>query len=289
MSVTNGQTTALAAVREQPTALGLHGSVQITGLRDVFVLAERLAQAEGFVPKALLGKPNAIAASILTGIELGMGPMEAMRSLDIVEGKPTMKAEVMLARALRAGIFVEWERSDDKTATIRLERGRAKHKHSFTIEEAARAGLAGKGNWSKYPAAMLRARCVSAALRAFAPDVLGAGVYTPEELEPTSEPLRPEVVKAEPAAILPPPRREVETADGEVVHVPNTFAECTDAVSLKVFCDDKREALMALRNGQRNAAVKRCIEAADACGVDPLDALTWCGLPTNAMDEGKVS
>jgi hypothetical protein len=180
--------TSAAIVKSAPSAaLAVSGQVRLDGVGDVFKLAQALSQAEGFIPRGLVGKPNAIAAAILTGLELGLGPMEAMRSIHIVEGKPTMSADLMLARAIRAGIRIEWEQCDGEAATLKLERSGMKHRHSFTFAEAQRAGLTTKDVWKKYAPAMLRARCVSAALRAFAPDVLGAGVYTPEELEPTSE------------------------------------------------------------------------------------------------------
>lgn len=182
------------------SALVVSGNVRLDGVADVFKLASALAQAEGFIPRGLVGKPNAIAAAILTGLELGLGPMEAMRSIHIVEGKPTMSADLMLARAIRAGVRIEWEQCDGEAAILRLERSGMKHRHSFTIGEARAAGLATKDVWKKYAPAMLRARCVSAALRAFAPDVLGAGVYTPEEVEHIEEPRRPapEVVSSKP-------------------------------------------------------------------------------------------
>ena len=181
-------------------AVGFSGSARIDSMEDVFRLADALARAEGFIPAALLGKPNAIAACILTGLELGMGPMEAMRTIHIVKGRATMAAEAMLGRAIRAGVRVEWPVSNTTIATISLQRGDAKHTHSFTIQEAQQAGLASGDNWKKYPAAMLRARCVSAAMRAFCPDVLGAGVYVEGEIEDT-KPTRVEVV-ATPKATL---------------------------------------------------------------------------------------
>jgi RecT family protein len=53
--------------------------------------------------------------------------------------------------------------------------------YSFSIEDAHRAGLLSGNAWQKYPAAMLRARCISAVARMAFPDVIG-GLYTPEEL-----------------------------------------------------------------------------------------------------------
>jgi hypothetical protein len=91
----------------------------------------------------------------------------------------------MLARAIRAGVCVEWLESTDAIATLRLTRDGVEHEETWTIEGARKAGLAGKsGPWQTYPKAMLRARCISAAVRAFAPDVIGGGgLYVPEEAE----------------------------------------------------------------------------------------------------------
>lgn len=173
---------AITRLGGQSSALGVSG-VRIESMSDVFRLAESLAGAGGFIPKHLAGNPGAIAAAILTGIELGIGPMEAMRSIHIVEGKPTLSADLMLARAIRAGVRVEWEQCDEVAAIVRMERAGLKHRHSFTKADAERAGLWGKNTWAKYPASMLRARCVSAGLRAFCPDVLGAGVYVEGEID----------------------------------------------------------------------------------------------------------
>jgi hypothetical protein len=97
------EATTLAVVREQKQSAGLAltGQVQIGSMAEVFRLAGALAEARNFEPRAYAGDANAIAAAILTGIELGIGPMEALRSIHMIEGKPTMSAEMMLARAMR--------------------------------------------------------------------------------------------------------------------------------------------------------------------------------------------
>jgi DNA polymerase III delta prime subunit len=84
--------------------------------------------------------------------------------------------------------------------------------------------------------------------------------------------------KVEKPAVQAPPRKVVETASGEVIEVPNTFAECRDAMELHMFAKDKREALAALVNGQRKTAAAKAMEAATRCGCDPFEVLDWCGL-----------
>lgn len=159
------------------TALAVTGGVRIDGLGGVFQLADRLAKARGFVPDHLAGNADSIAAVVLTGIELGMGPMESMRGIHIVKGKPTMSSELMLARARKAGVKTRWLETTDRIARLAVTvPGDDAQVMAFSMEDAARAGIAGD-MWKRYPANMLRARCVSNALRAFCPEVLGSGVY----------------------------------------------------------------------------------------------------------------
>lgn len=167
------------------SALAVSGTVRIDGIAEVFRLADALSQAVGFVPTAYIGKPNAIAAAILTGIEIGMGPLESLRELHVVQGRVTLSSGAMLARAIRSGVRVEWLESTDKAARLRLTRGGVSYEQSWTLEDAKRAQLLGKsGPWQTYPGAMLRARAISAAVRAFCPDVIGGGgLYTPEEAQ----------------------------------------------------------------------------------------------------------
>ena len=169
-------------------------SLVITDPNTMWAMAERLGTAGPMLPDHIKSAGAAYAV-LLAGAELGMPPMVALRSIHIVKGKVTLAADAQLAICRQAGIEWEWLSMSDRSATIKMTRnslvqaGRyVEHTHTFTIEEAKTAGLLyvkqGKqgGPWHTYPAAMLRARCASAAIRAFCPDVL-MGCYLPEELE----------------------------------------------------------------------------------------------------------
>lgn len=52
----------------------------------------------------------------------------------------------------------------------------------WTIARARAIGLAGKDNWKHYPRNMLRARCISEAVRAVYPGI-STGIYTVEEVQ----------------------------------------------------------------------------------------------------------
>jgi hypothetical protein len=128
--------------------------------------------------------PAAAVAIMQKGKELGIAPMYAMSNIAVIQGKPTANSELMLALIFRdhGDDAVIFEESTAERCTVSYKRRNATRqgKFTFTIQEAKQAGLQG-GNWSKYPAAMLRARCVSAVARMGFPDSIG-GMYTPEEL-----------------------------------------------------------------------------------------------------------
>lgn len=169
-------------------------------LPAMFQLAKALMGARGFVPKHL-DSEGAIVACILAGRELGIPPMLSLRTINVIDGKVSLSAELQLALMKRAGVRHSWTTATDTEAVLVLTRqGDEPHTQRYTWEDAKRAGLTGKNNWRNHPAAMLRARCVSAAATAYAPDVLG-GVYDPDELEEiASQPrgLAAEVAEAHP-------------------------------------------------------------------------------------------
>ena len=141
-----------------------------------------------FVPKGLRGRPVAILACILTGRELGLGPMESLRSVDIIDGRPSPSGEWMVSRVFDAGHVIYAEEQSATTCTVvgirRDDIGVevARMQFTFTIEMAHRAGLTGKTNWKNYPEAMLYWRAVSQLCRQFFPDVLRGIKYLADEL-----------------------------------------------------------------------------------------------------------
>jgi hypothetical protein len=234
--------------------------VQITSIREVFDLAEQFSRARGFVPDQFIGQPQALAAAMLMGIELGMGPMEALRSIHVIKGKPSMSAEVMLARALRAGIKCVWTRTDDACATLEITRDGVKRApFSFTMEDAKRAGLAGSDNWKKYPSAMLRARCTSAAMRAHCPDVLGSSVYTPEELD-ASVKLDAQGDIIDTTEVHEMPREAAREAPRLEAPKQKRLTECADREELGEWCKTQRNVSADLRPRLRLGIVKHCAD-----------------------------
>lgn len=167
---------------------------------------EAIAQAGDLLPSALMSKPTMdpntrqmIPARVQpgkvlllaeTGAMLGIHPMAALQGIFIIEGKPSLSANLLGALVRRAGHKLRvtttgtWAdgsfiaravliRSDDPDFEFVVEWNRMR---------AKQAGLDGKGNWSKYPEAMAKARAITEVIREGAPDVTLVAAYTPEEL-----------------------------------------------------------------------------------------------------------
>lgn len=163
-------------------------------------LAADIANTE-FVPGPLRNKPAAVAACILTGHEVGIGPMQALAKIHVVDGRPAMAAELMRALVLRDGHDI-WV--DELTTTrCKISGKRAGSEHTstvtWTMDDAKRANLAGKNNWRRYPRAMLQARATAELCRLIFADCLGGISYVPDELE-DEEVFAERVDEAEPEA-----------------------------------------------------------------------------------------
>ncbi len=163
-------------------------------------LVKAVAATE-FVPVAMRGKPAAVLACVLTGRELGIGPMQSLKHVAIIEGKPGLSAELMAGLVRSRGhklriitraqdeAEVEGVRADDPQHPLRV---------CWTLKDAERAGLCkiqqdgrptarDRNNkpmpWEKYPDALLLARAISALCRALFADVLAGFSYTAEEIQ----------------------------------------------------------------------------------------------------------
>ena len=126
----------------------------------------------------------------------GLHPMRALAEYNIIQGRPALRSDAMLARFQRSGGKVRWiERSDTAVEAefyhpALMDPVRVR----WTLDQAKKAGLANKQNWKQYPRQMLTARVISEGVRIAYPAVV-TGVYTPEEVadfDAAPEPVRVE-------------------------------------------------------------------------------------------------
>lgn len=198
-------------------------------------LAKTIANTE-MVPGAMRGRYDAVTAAFMRGYEMGLGPMQALDSFHVIDGKVGLTAEAMRALIIQDGhqILLEDIYGEDGT-TFMGTKAECHRKdwpddqwrtYVWSIEDARKAGLlrpsrSGKpSSWETYPRAMCDARATSGAGRRYFPDVLAGMSYTPEEIRDFDGPAEQEAPPSptsnqSPAPPAPPETSETETTGGD--------------------------------------------------------------------------
>ena len=126
--------------------------------------------------------PDQAMALMLIAQAEGMHPAIAARDYHIIDGKPSLKADAMLARFIASGGKVQWhEHTDTCVAATFSHPAGGSVRIDWDMARAKTAGIDQKQNWKKYPRQMLRARVISEGVRAVNPNA-NSGMYTPEEV-----------------------------------------------------------------------------------------------------------
>ncbi|MEU5772636.1 hypothetical protein ABZ819_04940 [Streptomyces venezuelae] len=148
-----------------------------------YQMAQKLANTS-FVPATLRGKPGDITAAILAGSELGLKPMATLKSIDVIQGTPALRAHAMRAVVQQQGHEIELVESTPQRCVLR---GRRKGSDNWQtvqwdIQRAALMKLTEKAEWKKQPQTMLVARATGELCRLIASDALHGMPYVAEEL-----------------------------------------------------------------------------------------------------------
>ena len=157
----------------------VHNMSNIVPVADIERMATAVAKSGLFGIKT----PEQGVALMLIAQAEGMHPAIAARDYHVIQGRPALKADAMLARFQSSGGKVVWKVYEDAEVT-----GEFSHPQggtvtiTWTFAQATKIGLTGKDNWRNYPRAMLRARVISEGIRTVYPGCV-VGVYTPEEVE----------------------------------------------------------------------------------------------------------
>jgi len=134
---------------------------------------------------AYRGKPDEVTAVILAGHELGIQPMTSLKSIDVIQGQPALRAHAMRGLLQAKGHEIELVES---TASYCKMRGRRKgaekwQEVEWDTDRARQLGLLGKDQWKKQPKTMLIARATGEICRLVAADALHGMPYVAEELD----------------------------------------------------------------------------------------------------------
>ena len=184
---------------------------------DIQTMAEVAAKSKMFGFKST---EEAMAIMLLCQAE-NLHPAIAMRDFHVIQGRPALKADAMLARFQQAGGAVNWKVYEDEQVTgIFSHPQGGSLEVTWTLAKAKLIGIANKDNWKNYSRAMLRARCVSEGIRSVYPGCV-VGVYTPEEVQDFTPPREVQAsVPQTPVEVL---KEVIEDADGAFkLMVPNS-------------------------------------------------------------------
>ena len=244
-------------------------STALVPVADIEKMAVAIAKSKMFGMKTA---DEAFALMLIAQAE-GMHPAIAARDYHVIQGRPTLKADAMLARFQNAGGKVQWDVYTDAevTGTFSHPQG-GSLKLTWTFAQAKSIGLTGKDNWKNYPRAMLRARCISEGIRTVYPGCV-VGTYTAEELE--------EIPKAKDMGMV----EEVVAAVEEVLtvpdgafklYVPNMDAPYAAFHTEQEWLDAYNDMADRINTSVKMDAAQKAqkLDGLKACNLDMLDYVT---------------
>lgn len=154
--------------------------------KDPMKFAEQISRSN-LVPKQFQGKPADIYLAMSWGDELGLTPIQSLQNIAVINGKPSIYGDTMMALCRKHPEFEDIKENisgegSARTAVCEIKRrGQSWYKTQFSMGDAAKAGLLNRqGPWQSYPDRMLKMRARGFALRDVFADALG-GVITVEE------------------------------------------------------------------------------------------------------------
>jgi hypothetical protein len=149
---------------------------------EAMQLADIIARSD-IVPANFKDKPGNVLVAMQMGAEIGLKPMQALQNIAVINGRPSVWGDALLAivKAHPSCEFIE-ETVQNGVATCTVKRkGQQPVNRVFSVEDAKTAKLWGKvGPWTQYPNRMLQMRARGFALRDVWPDLL-RGIFSAEE------------------------------------------------------------------------------------------------------------
>ena len=152
----------------------------LIAVSDMQVMADSIIKSNfyGFKTK------DQVMAVMLVAQAEGKHPATVVQEYDIIQNRPALKSQAMLARFQIAGGKVDWEELSPSTVSGTFSHPQGGSlKVTWTIQMAKQAGLyRDNSGWTKYPEDMLRSRCISRGVRSVYPACI-LGHYAVEEVQ----------------------------------------------------------------------------------------------------------
>lgn len=157
------------------------------------------------VPKDYRGKPGNVLVAIQMGADIGLAPMQAIQNIAVINGRPSLWGDAMLAVCMPHCTVDETFDDKTMTATCVITRNGNVYTRTFSKADAVLAGLWDKaGPWKQYPKRMLQMRARGFGLRDTCADVL-RGLQSAEEQQDIPAPIVIPPARTKPADPAPPP------------------------------------------------------------------------------------
>ena len=154
-------------------------AIQTVTVSDIEKMATAVAKSGLFGVRT----PDQAMSLMLIAQAEGLHPAIAARDYHIIQGRPSLKSDALLARFQANGGRVEWTEYTDQAVAAKVSHPQGGAVEiRWTFQMAERAGLTKNATWRQYPRQMLRARVISEGVRAVFPGV-AVGVYTSEEVQ----------------------------------------------------------------------------------------------------------
>ena len=234
------------------------------------------------VPPSFRNEPGNVLVALAAGMPLGLSPLACLQSIAVINGKPTLYGDAVIAQVLASpdllsiaenatGTVEDGNRTWTITLNRRLKSGKQQQvQRTFSVDDAKRAGLWGKqGPWKQYPDRMLYNRARTLAVRDTFADVLQGTTLAAD---------RDEVIKDVTAEIKP--------AETEVI------APLTEATTLAPADAGEPESKVKPKKA-RKKRTKKAIEKMVADAAPQRGVVQWHGLFHKLLDadapDGAVS
>jgi hypothetical protein len=196
----------------------------------------------GMAPASLKTLEQVMVA-ILHGLEVGLTPMNALQSIAVINGRPTIWGDGAVGLIRASGLleymkeyYIDEDKPTMKAVCVVKRKGETEPVTTdFSMQDAAKAGLLGKaGPWQTYPKRMLKMRARWALRDTFSDVLKGLRLREEEEdlarsREPEAEPQQEQPRRRVPSPPADEPVAETVAAEPEV-ETENVIDEYTGEV-----------------------------------------------------------
>ena len=276
---------------ENTNAIVARGFMNPASVKEGMELAAWIAKSD-LAPRDYKDKPQNVLIAMQMGLEVGLSPMQSIQNIAVINGRPSIWGDSMLALCQnhRDFEFIDENHStNEKGVCIVKRRGMEPQTRTFTVEDAKKAGLWGKqGPWQTSPARMLKLRARAFALRDTFADAL-RGLQSAEEqrdvVETTATVERVDVQQPQRASM------KVELgSSGPVVKIEETTAETKNTPKTISFPQGKRFFAIAKGAGKSDDDIKGYLASIGVAKtiempIEKYDAACeWAGKKADVVD-----